>query len=77
MSLQKFRNAPAPDFDESTDTNYEQVADPDYDEAPQLSYDEAADPDYDESAQPDYDTDFADPDTGEAPSQEWYLRKQK
>jgi hypothetical protein len=70
MSLQKFRNSPAaPDFDEAADYDFGSVVDPEYDEAPQLGYGEGVDPDYDQ--------DVADPDAGEAPSQEWYLRKQK
>lgn len=51
--------------------------DPDYDDTTQASHEEGSDPDYDEGAQPDYDTDYADPDSGEAASQEYYKRSQR
>jgi hypothetical protein len=62
MSLQKF----APE-----------VQTEDYDEAADPSYNEGADPDYDECGQGEFADDFADPDSEEAGSQEWYKRSQK
>ncbi len=51
---------PDPDFEPDYDT-----ADPDYDDTTQSSYEEGADPDYDESRQVEYDADVADDDASE------------
>ena len=70
MSLQKFSRETQPeDYDEAVDPSYDEGADPDY----------AADtdPDYEEGVQGEFADDFADPDSEEAGSQEWYKRSQK
>jgi len=69
MSAQTYKadnNAPDPDI---IDPSYDEGADPDYDESSQGEFaDEFMDADA---------SDYRDPDSSEAPSQEWYARKQK
>lgn len=62
---------------ERFDNSHQDVVDPDYDQGADPDYDDIAQASYGEGTDPDYDADYADPDSGEAPSQEYYKRSQK